>query len=95
MLEIQMFECLVRTHDVHTIPVYTISNVVAKLKAQAARKRKRVSDDENDLEQSKQEEKSDPPNLYVSRTTRETRGHTSYLTFATFLPVLNEALEMP
>ncbi|CAG8520720.1 10373_t:CDS:2 [Paraglomus brasilianum] len=96
--EIQMFECLVRTHDVHTIPVYTISDAVAKLKVQQAKKRKRVSDDEDREmvpEQSKQEGKSDPPNLYVSRTTRETKGHTSYLTFATFLPVLNEELDAP
>ncbi|CAG8829827.1 14097_t:CDS:1, partial [Dentiscutata erythropus] len=37
----------------------------------------------------KSQHKQEPPNLYVSKTPTEARGHTSYLTFATFLPILD------
>ncbi|KAG9296195.1 hypothetical protein G9A89_014787 [Geosiphon pyriformis] len=93
-VEIKMFECLVRHHEVKTIPIYTVADAVESIKAQQAKKRKRKGHDDEveSISEIKTnvETRKDPPNLYVSKTPNETKGHTSYMTFATFLPVLND-----
>ncbi|GES75838.1 tRNA (adenine(58)-N(1))-methyltransferase catalytic subunit TRMT61A-like [Rhizophagus clarus] len=88
-VEIKMYECLMREHDVKTIPVYTVADAVNKIKVQQEKKRKRKDQNEQDDDNSSKS-KQDPPNLYVTKTPNEAKGHTSYLTFATFLPVLDD-----
>jgi len=89
-----MYECLIREHEIKTIPVYTVADAVNKIKVQQDKKRKRKEDrDEQDNANSDNKlskSKQDPTNLYVSKTPNEIKGHTSYLTFATFLPVLDD-----
>ncbi|CAG8575013.1 9977_t:CDS:2 [Funneliformis caledonium] len=93
-VEIKMYECLMREHEIKTIPIYTVTDAVNKIKLQQDKKRKRKEDrDEQDnanADSQVSKSKQDPPNLYVSKTPNEVKGHTSYLTFATFLPVLEE-----
>ncbi|RHZ77581.1 hypothetical protein Glove_174g134 [Diversispora epigaea] len=89
-VEIKMFECLIRNQEVHTIPIYTVKDAVSKIKAQQEKKRKRREQDGEKDHTTKSQHKQEPPNLSVSKTPTEARGHTSYLTFATFLPILDD-----
>ena len=69
-----------------------MSSKVSNQKIQQDKKRKRKVQDEQDDDNSDNKPskpKQDPPNLYVTKTPNEAKGHTSYLTFATFLPVLD------
>ncbi|CAG8613971.1 9602_t:CDS:2 [Gigaspora rosea] len=94
-VEIKMFECLIRNQEVHTIPVYTVKDAVSKIKVQQDKKRKRNEEEASNSKAAKSPRiKQDPPNLYVSKTPTEAKGHTSYLTFATFLPVLDDEIEI-
>src|SRR2546421_262172 len=94
--EIKMYECLIRNHEVKTIPIYTVADAVASIKAEQSKKRRRRDQDDDDSEAltaaTSSEARQDPPNLYVSKTPNETKGHTSYMTFATFLPILDDEL---
>ena len=85
-----MFECLIRNHDVRIIPVNTIGDAIAKERAQE-RKRKRLDPlpEDNGTNETDKDEQGDR-RIAASKTATETRGHTSYLTFGTFLPVLKE-----
>ncbi|CAG8528295.1 11594_t:CDS:2 [Ambispora leptoticha] len=104
-VEIKMFECLLRYHEVKTIPIYTVTDAVASIKTQQAKKRKHKeqeddneisdeliiassSNDSSGVSSNSKVKQAPPPNLYVSKTPTETKGHTSYMTFATYLPVL-------
>ncbi|CAG8441909.1 3286_t:CDS:2 [Rhizophagus irregularis] len=68
---------------------FVVADAVNKIKVQQDKKRKRKDQNEQDDDNSSKS-KQDPPNLYVTKTPNETKGHTSYLTFATFLPVLDD-----
>ncbi|CAG8533712.1 2615_t:CDS:2, partial [Dentiscutata erythropus] len=94
-VEIKMFECLIRNQEVHTIPIYTVKDAVSKIKVQQDKKRKRNEEEASNSKAVKSPKiKQDPPNLYVAKTPTEAKGHTSYLTFATFLPVLDDEIEI-
>ncbi|CAG8629822.1 1184_t:CDS:2 [Racocetra fulgida] len=81
--------------EVHTIPIYTVKDAVSKIKVQQDKKRKRSEEESSNSKAAKSPKiKQDPPNLYVSKTPTEAKGHTSYLTFATFLPVLDDEVEI-
>ncbi|CAG8576001.1 3800_t:CDS:2 [Dentiscutata heterogama] len=81
--------------EVHTIPIYTVKDAVSKIKVQQDKKRKRNEEEASNSKAVKSPKiKQDPPNLYVSKTPTEAKGHTSYLTFATFLPVLDDEIEI-
>ncbi|CAH1758906.1 13885_t:CDS:10 [Entrophospora sp. SA101] len=60
-VEIKMFECLIRNHEVRTIPIYKVEDAVNHIKAQKEKKRKR-------------KQHQDCPNLYVTKNPIETRG---------------------
>ncbi|CAG8600875.1 1445_t:CDS:2, partial [Funneliformis mosseae] len=79
-VEIKMYECLMREHEIKTIPIYTVTDAVNKIKLQQDKKRKRKEDqDEQDnanADSQVSKSKQDPPNLYVSKTPNEVKGHT-------------------
>ncbi|RCI06654.1 tRNA (adenine-N(1)-)-methyltransferase catalytic subunit trm61 [Rhizopus stolonifer] len=88
-IEITMYECLIREHTVIPYSKISFSDAVQDAKA------KRFSPENTPVKRKlgkdepvpTPEEIQDSVNLMlVSRTLGETRGHTSYLTFATFLP---------
>ncbi|KAI7905149.1 1-methyladenosine methyltransferase catalytic subunit Gcd14 [Cokeromyces recurvatus] len=92
-IEITMYECLIREHTVSPLQKVEFSTAIKEAKERRAQglptsenssiKRKFGKDEPTPLP----EEIEQTANLMlVSKTLGETRGHTSYLTFATFLP---------
>ncbi|KAL1920423.1 uncharacterized protein VTP21DRAFT_800 [Calcarisporiella thermophila] len=83
--DIVMYENLIRNHDTRSYQLLTVEDAIANIKA-ATRKRKRE-------EGPKEEENKEKEviNANVTKLPDEVRGHTSYLTFATFRPVINES----
>ncbi|KAG1200267.1 hypothetical protein G6F35_012403 [Rhizopus arrhizus] len=92
-IDITMYECLVKEHGVVPVQKVSFTDVVQDAKQRKANgkptadsvaiKRKLGRDEPVPTPQ----EVEDSMNLMLtSRTPGETRGHTSYLTFATFLP---------
>lgn len=93
LLDITMYECLIREHTVAPIQKVDFSVAIKDAQDRKAKglpsvesvaiKRKLGKDEPVPTA----EEVEEAANLMlVSRTMGETRGHTSYLTFATFLP---------
>ncbi|CAO3585817.1 unnamed protein product [Absidia cylindrospora] len=80
-----MYKCLIRNHDVSFIQKVTFKDAIqqAKEKKENATIGKRKSDVILDLDDTVEK-------MLVSKTNVEARGHTSYLTFATFLPAFEE-----
>ncbi|KAI8377818.1 1-methyladenosine methyltransferase catalytic subunit Gcd14 [Radiomyces spectabilis] len=86
-VDITMYECLIRNHNVTPLQKLTFTEAIEQAKknvnykslAGPAEKRKR--NDDIDLDNTITQ-------MLVSKTPVDTRGHTSYLTFATFLPSL-------
>ncbi|KAI9018498.1 tRNA methyltransferase complex GCD14 subunit-domain-containing protein [Phycomyces nitens] len=98
-VEITMYECLIRSHGVVPLHKIDFSEALeeAKLNALAGvtntRKRKLLEGVEEETDADGM--LSAVETLLVSKTPEEARGHTSYLTFATFLPAIQESVEMP
>jgi tRNA (adenine57-N1/adenine58-N1)-methyltransferase len=104
-----MYECLIRNHEVYTAKILTVDDAIKQIrvmdarrkdtKANAVAKAKRSIDEMNEEEGSEtkkdedEEEEEEVVETTISRTRLEMKGHTSYLTFATFLPI--EAGQMP
>ncbi|KAI8076835.1 tRNA methyltransferase complex GCD14 subunit-domain-containing protein [Halteromyces radiatus] len=84
-VEITMFECLIRDHEVSIIQKVSFEEGIrqAKERKENTTNGKRKADTELDLEDTVDK-------MLASKTTVESRGHTSYLTFATFLPAIQE-----
>ncbi|RUS29378.1 hypothetical protein BC938DRAFT_480728 [Jimgerdemannia flammicorona] len=130
-VDITMYECLIRNHDVRTIQVLTVADAIqsAKDKAQQKslmmqqRKRKRQQRDDPKPDEEDKDQDLEPEadgadadadadastveqepdadaiarevnNMLVTKTPVEARGHTSYLTFGTFLPVLDDDMRI-
>ncbi|KAI9302600.1 tRNA methyltransferase complex GCD14 subunit-domain-containing protein [Cunninghamella echinulata] len=105
-VDITMFECLFREHD--TQPVYKISFQEAIRQAKEKKMIANNNNNNTNIDQGEQQKdnsvggkrKLDSDDsveeviekILVSRTRVEARGHTSYLTFATFLPDIQENL---
>jgi tRNA (adenine57-N1/adenine58-N1)-methyltransferase len=104
-----MYECLIRNHEVYTAKILTVDDAIKQIrvmdarrkdtKANAVAKAKRSIDEMNEEEGNEtkkdedEEEEEEVVETTISRTRLEMKGHTSYLTFATFLPI--EAGQMP
>ncbi|ORZ10830.1 tRNA methyltransferase complex GCD14 subunit-domain-containing protein [Absidia repens] len=84
-VDITMYECLIRNHDVSFIQKVAFKDAIqqAKEKKENVTLGKRKSDVILDLDDTVEK-------MLVSKTNVEARGHTSYLTFATFLPAFEE-----
>lgn len=107
--DITMYECLIRNHEVYTAKILTVDDAIKQIrvmdarrkdtKANAVAKAKRSIDEMNEEEGNEtkkdedEEEEEEVVETTISRTRLEMKGHTSYLTFATFLPI--EAGQMP
>lgn len=72
--DITMFECLIRNHNVTPVQKLDFGKAIHK---------KRTLDETEEAVKTEEVE-----SMLVSKTPVETRGHTSYLTFATFLPAI-------
>ncbi|ORY92166.1 tRNA methyltransferase complex GCD14 subunit-domain-containing protein [Syncephalastrum racemosum] len=68
-VDITMFECLIRNHNVSPVQKLDFGKAITK--------KRTLEETEEAVE-----------TMLVSKTPVETRGHTSYLTFATFLPAI-------
>ncbi|KAG0170806.1 tRNA (adenine(58)-N(1))-methyltransferase catalytic subunit trmt61a [Apophysomyces sp. BC1034] len=83
-IDITMYECLIRNHYVMPLQKLKFEEAIEKAKTEPqAHKRKNTEIDAEDTVNT----------LLVSKTPLDTRGHTSYLTFATFLPAIDNNLE--
>lgn len=98
-IDITMYECLIREHTITPLQKFDFS---AAMKDAQERKAKGLPSSDNMATKRKladsiatNQDIEDSTNLMlVSKTLGETRGHTSYLTFATFLPSIpNTPLE--
>jgi tRNA (adenine57-N1/adenine58-N1)-methyltransferase len=96
-----MFECLIRNYDVQPIKKLTVEDAINNIRAMDAKRRDPQANAEakakrrrNEFDSTdKETEENDAAEMIVSRTRAEMKGHTSYLTFATFLPI--EAVQAP
>ncbi|OZJ03332.1 hypothetical protein BZG36_04227 [Bifiguratus adelaidae] len=105
-VDITMYECLSRPHDVKGYRILTVDDAIRQAKEKEAerervrqenflkRKRERDGDTTGEADTSsgtptpKMDTVEEQAEMVpVSKTTTETHGHTSFLTFATFLPV--------
>ncbi|KAI9310564.1 tRNA methyltransferase complex GCD14 subunit-domain-containing protein [Dichotomocladium elegans] len=79
-VDITMYECLVKSYDLQPIRKITFEEAIerAKQKLDILPKKRAADEDNNDW----------GTTVFVTKTPAETRGHTSYLTFATFLPAI-------
>ncbi|KAI8147817.1 tRNA methyltransferase complex GCD14 subunit-domain-containing protein [Fennellomyces sp. T-0311] len=84
-VDITMYECLVRSHDVSPINKLDFGDAIQKA-VQKKQSRKRPLEETDEVTEAELEETI--TKMLVSRTPVDTRGHTSYLTFATFLPAI-------
>ncbi|KAI8332357.1 tRNA methyltransferase complex GCD14 subunit-domain-containing protein [Chlamydoabsidia padenii] len=84
-VDITMYECLIRNHDVSFIQKVSFTDAIqqAKEKKENSANGKRKADTLLELDETVDK-------MLVSKTGVEARGHTSYLTFATFLPAFEE-----
>ncbi|KAF7727861.1 tRNA (adenine(58)-N(1))-methyltransferase catalytic subunit trmt61a [Apophysomyces ossiformis] len=81
---ITMYECLIRNHYVTPVQKLTFAEAIERAKTEPnAHKRKNAEANAEDAVNT----------ILMSKTPLETRGHTSYLTFATFLPAIENNLE--
>ncbi|CAM0138025.1 tRNA (adenine-N(1)-)-methyltransferase catalytic subunit trm61 [Umbelopsis sp. WA50703] len=100
-VDITMFECLIRNYDVQPIKKLTVEDAINNIRAMDAKRRDPQANAEakakrrrNEFDSTDKEiEENDAAEMIVSRTRAEMKGHTSYLTFATFLPI--EAVQAP
>lgn len=81
--DITMFECLIRNHNVTPVEKITFDEAI-----QQARKRKHEAVAGTILKEAETDVIEAVESMLISKTPVETRGHTSYLTFATFLPAI-------
>jgi tRNA (adenine57-N1/adenine58-N1)-methyltransferase len=83
-----MYECLIRNHDVSYIQKVSFKDAIQQAKE---RREIQVSGGINKRKADTLLELDDTiEKMLVSKTGVEARGHTSYLTFATFLPAFEE-----
>ncbi|KAI9488550.1 1-methyladenosine methyltransferase catalytic subunit Gcd14 [Zychaea mexicana] len=95
-VEITMYECLVRSHDVSPIKKVDFAEAIQAARRKRLNSRKRPLEDgeEGASEKVSEIELSETiSTMLVSKTPVDTRGHTSYLTFATFLPAIENNVE--
>ncbi|CDS12306.1 hypothetical protein LRAMOSA04501 [Lichtheimia ramosa] len=83
-VDITMYECLVRSYDLVPTRKVSFEEAIEKAKLnESALPKKRSSEEVNEENDNK---------VWITKTPVETRGHTSYLTFATFLPAIDTNL---
>ncbi|SAM00553.1 hypothetical protein [Absidia glauca] len=87
-VDITMYECLIRNHDVSYIQKVSFKDAIQQAKERreiqaSGGTNKRKADTLLELDDTIEK-------MLVSKTGVEARGHTSYLTFATFLPAFEE-----
>ncbi|ORX96613.1 tRNA methyltransferase complex GCD14 subunit [Basidiobolus meristosporus CBS 931.73] len=91
--EIKMYEVLMKNHEVRTMSAPTVADAIASTKLILSKKRKSREESQKLEEAANANEAEEVPTLReiptmtVSKPAAEVRGHTSYLTFATFIPV--------
>lgn len=79
-----MYECLVRSYDLVPTRKVSFEEAIEKAKLnESVLPKKRSSEEVNEENDNK---------VWITKTPVETRGHTSYLTFATFLPAIDTNL---
>ncbi|ORX53670.1 tRNA methyltransferase complex GCD14 subunit [Hesseltinella vesiculosa] len=88
-VDITMYECLSRDHDVSSMRKITFEEAIA-----AAKAKEPISVREPKSKSLKRKADADDttPKYLISKAPVDCRGHTSYLTFATFLPAIQEDL---
>ncbi|KAK9761870.1 tRNA (adenine-N(1)-)-methyltransferase catalytic subunit trm61 [Basidiobolus ranarum] len=90
--DITMYEVLMKNHEVRTVPALTVADAIASTKVNLSKKRKSREEYQKIAEAIKAGEIQETPTIreistmHVSKPATEVRGHTSYLTFATFIP---------
>ena len=93
-LDITMYECLVRSHDVTPIKKISFEDAIqAARQRQPHGKKRHLEEEEGTGKVSETELQESITTMLVSKTLTETRGHTSYLTFATFLPAIENNVQ--
>ncbi|KAI9263149.1 1-methyladenosine methyltransferase catalytic subunit Gcd14 [Phascolomyces articulosus] len=93
-VDITMYECLVRSHDVTPIKKIDFADAIKAARQRQQHGKKRPLEDGEENEKVSEAELTETiSTMLVSKTPQETRGHTSYLTFATFLPAIENNLE--
>jgi tRNA (adenine57-N1/adenine58-N1)-methyltransferase len=78
-VEIQVFECLIKSYDVRTVQVMDVEEEVKKTRHVIDNKKRKQGEDVEQPVLIKEQ-------CTVTSTSKEIRGHTSYLMFATFSP---------
>lgn len=91
-----MFECLIRNQEVYSVKKLTVDHAIQNIRYMDARRKENKAKAKRTIDEVNEEEpectvspvaEDDIPDMTISRTRLEMKGHTSYLTFATFLPV--------
>ena len=88
-----MYECLVRSHDVTPIKKISFEDAIQAARQRQPHGKKRPLEEEGTGNVSETELQESITTMLVSKTPTETRGHTSYLTFATFLPAIENNVQ--
>ncbi|CAO3680562.1 unnamed protein product [Umbelopsis ramanniana] len=95
-VDITMFECLIRNQEVYSVKKLTVDHAIQNIRYMDARRKENKAKAKRTIDEVNEEEpvctvspvaEDDIPDMTISRTRLEMKGHTSYLTFATFLPV--------
>ncbi|KAG2220102.1 hypothetical protein INT45_005863 [Circinella minor] len=92
-IDITMYECLVRSHDVTPIKKISFEDAIQAARQRQPHGKKRSLEEEGNEKVSETELQESITTMLVSKTPLETRGHTSYLTFATFLPAIENNVQ--
>jgi tRNA (adenine57-N1/adenine58-N1)-methyltransferase catalytic subunit len=92
-----MFECLIRNQEVYSVKKLSVDHAIQNIRYMDARRKEHKAKPKRSIDEVNEEEEpvstvspvaeDDIPDMTISRTRLEMKGHTSYLTFATFLPV--------
>ncbi|KAI9136260.1 tRNA methyltransferase complex subunit Cpd1 [Paraphysoderma sedebokerense] len=99
-VDIKMYECLIRFHDVRTISVKSVKYArlqTRKMKSKNKQFKNEAAPEEDDIQANGENlnilqdgsgniEEPLVKQMLVSKPAQDARGHTSYLTFATFIP---------
>jgi tRNA (adenine57-N1/adenine58-N1)-methyltransferase len=90
--DITMFECLIRNQEVYRVKKLTVDDAIKNIRYMDARRKESKAKSKRTIDEViegsvEPVDEDDIPDMTISRTRLEMKGHTSYLTFATFLPI--------
>ncbi|KAI8069509.1 tRNA methyltransferase complex GCD14 subunit-domain-containing protein [Gongronella butleri] len=86
-VDITMFECLMREHNTVAVNKITMDEAIAAAKVKMARNK---ANEPRAAGRKRKAEDDTTEKTIVTKTGVDCRGHTSYLTFATFLPAIQD-----